>query len=219
MQLRTLVFAIAAIVSAQTGSACDSDPARGKPVAKVSEPVETTSSSLGSSTAAKKYVFSSAGSKIEFVGAKVTRKHEGAFHVFSGAVELVEGDLAKSLINAEIATGSLTADDPKLASHLKSPDFLDVERFPKARFTSTALVAGGEGGATHTVTGNLELHGVTKSITFPVRANTANGSLQADAEFAIDRQTFGITFPGMPDDLIKDQVLLRLTIRGTNMPR
>lgn len=196
---------------------CDTNPAQGKSVAKVSEPAVATQP-LGEATAATKYVFSNAASKIEFVGAKVTKKHDGAFNVFSGAIELVDGDATKSVIRVEIATASLTADDPKLTSHLKSPDLLDVEKFPKATFASTSIKAGGESGATHTITGNLQLHGVTKSISFPAKVRIASDAVDADAEFAIDRKDFGIVYPGMPDDLIKDEVLLRLKLHGMKMP-
>ncbi|MDB4976249.1 MAG: Rhodanese-like domain protein [Myxococcaceae bacterium] len=204
------------------GAACNNDPAAGKPMAKVSaatEPAATTTQALGSATAATKYVFSNAGSKIEFVGAKVTRKHQGAFHVFSGAIELVEGDVRKSMLQVEIATASLTADDPKLTEHLKSADLLDVVKYPKASFRSTAIAPGGEAGATHTITGRLELHGVAKTISFPAKIKLADATVDANAEFAIDRKDFGIVYPGMPDDLIKDEVLLKLTIHGMKMPQ
>jgi polyisoprenoid-binding protein YceI len=199
--------------------ACDNEPGKGKPLAKGAAPAEVTTAELGSATAATKYVFSNAGSKIEFVGAKVTRKHEGAFNVFAGAIELAQSDLAHSILSVEITMASLTSDVPKLTSHLKSADLLDVDKYPKARFRSTAIVAGGEGGASHTITGNLELHGVTKSITFPAKAKIAGDTVEAQAEFAIRRQDFGIVYPGMPDDLIKDDVLLKLSIHGMKMPR
>lgn len=199
------------------GSGCNNNPAEGKSVAKVSEPAQVAQQ-LGAATAANKYVFSNAASKIEFVGAKVTRKHDGAFNTFSGALELVDGEPTKSVVTFEVATASLTADDPKLTSHLKSPDLLDVDKFPKATFTSTAVKTGGEGGATHTVTGNLSLHGVTKSISFPAKIKLADAAVDVDAEFAINRKDFGIVYPGMPDDLIKDEVLLKLKLHGMRMP-
>jgi polyisoprenoid-binding protein YceI len=213
--------ATCALMSLLACAACDNDPAKGKSVAKVAEatPTKSVDQQLGTATAATKYVFNNAGSKIEFVGAKVTRKHDGAFNVFSGAIELVDGDLSKSIIHVEIATGSLTADDPKLTSHLKTPDLLDVEKYPKATFTSTAIAPGGESGATHTVTGNLELHGVTKAITFPAKVKVTKDAIDANAEFAINRKDFGIVYPGMPDDLIKDEVLLKLQLHGMKMPR
>ena len=203
-------------------SACENDPGKGKPSAKVGNevpvPEKLSTTQVGAATAASKYVFSNAGSTLAFVGAKITRKHDGAFNVFSGAIELAEGDLAKSVVTLEIAMGSLTSDDPKLTSHLKSPDFFDVEKFPKASFRSTRIEAGGEGGATHTVTGNLTVHGTTKSIRFPAWLKVAKTGLDARTEFVIDRRDFGVVYPGMKDDLIKDEVLLRATIRATQMP-
>jgi polyisoprenoid-binding protein YceI len=95
---------------------------------------------------------------------------------------------------------------------LKTPDFFDVQKFPTARFVSTAVKPGGQNGATHTITGNLELHGVTKSISFPAMIHMTGDLVHATAEFVINRKDFGIVYPGMPDDLIKDEVAIKLTI-------
>ena len=64
------------------------------------------------------------------------------------------------------------------------------------------------------MTGNLELHGVTKSIKFPATVKASGDSVEVDAEFAINRKDFGVVYPGMPDDLIKDDVLLKLHVRA-----
>jgi polyisoprenoid-binding protein YceI len=64
------------------------------------------------------------------------------------------------------------------------------------------------------VTGNLELHGVTKSITFPATITVQGDAVTVKADFAINRKDFGIVYPGKPDDLIKDEVLLKLNIAG-----
>ena len=220
MQRRDRYLAAWLVVLAVGG--CNNNPAAGKPLAKATAaeaPVQTVTQELGSATAATKYVFSSAGSRIEFVGAKITRKHEGAFHVFTGAIELVQGDASKSILTAEIALASLTADDAKLTEHLKSADLLDVARYPKASFRSTSIVTGGEAGASHTITGLLSLHGVAKSISFPAHVKMAADAVDASAEFAIDRKDFGIVYPGLPDDLIKDQVLIKLALHAMQMPR
>jgi polyisoprenoid-binding protein YceI len=148
------------------------------------------------------------------VGAKVTKKHDGTLGTFSGTIQLVDQNIEKSSVTAEIDVGSLNADDPKLTGHLKSPDLFDVAKFPKAKFVSTSVKAGGEKGATHTVTGNLELHGVTKSISFPATIKVQGDSVEADAEFGINRKDFGVVYPGMPDDLIKDEILIKLQIRA-----
>lgn len=209
--LTTALFAIALI------SACDNNPTENATQATVTEPAQAAEPSPPSATpptGAVTYAFSNAGSKVEFVGAKVTDKHEGSFGAFTGTVNVVDNAIERSTINVEIDTASLNVEPAKLAGHLKSPDFFDVAQYPKARFTSTAIVAGAQNGATHTVTGNLELHGVTKTITFPANLRLTATGAEGDAEFGINRKDWNIVYPGMPDDLIKDEVLIKLTIRG-----
>ncbi len=114
----------------------------------------------------EKYSITPANSKIEFVGSKVTGSHNGSFGKFSGNINY-SGSPEKSSVTITIETASIAADDPGLTKHLQTPDFFDVAKFPEAKFESTAIKAGGDKGASHTITGNLTMHGVTKSITFP----------------------------------------------------
>lgn len=158
--------------------------------------------------------FDSKTSKLEFVGSKVTGSHNGAFGNFDGRVELVDGKIEASSVRVDIDMKSVSTDTEKLTGHLKSKDFFEVDRYPKATFTSTKIVPGGEKGATHTVTGNLELHGVTKSITFPATITVGAEAVNANAEFAIDRTNFGINYEGMADNLIRKEVVLKLSIRA-----
>jgi polyisoprenoid-binding protein YceI len=131
-------------------SACDNDPAKGKTQAKVSEAAPDTAAAAAPG-ASVSYTFSQAGSSIDWVGAKVTAKHEGKFNTFSGKVDVVDGDATKSSATVEIDLASVSSDTEKLTGHLKSPDFFDVAKYPKATFKTTQIKAGGEGGATHTV--------------------------------------------------------------------
>jgi polyisoprenoid-binding protein YceI len=188
-------------------SACDTDPGKDKPHATVSESVAASAAPAADGVP---FAFSNDGSKLEFVGAKVTKKHDGKFNTFSGTVRLVDGDPTKSTVSAEIDLTSLEVDAAKLTTHLKSEDFFDVTKFPKAKFSSTSIKAGGTNGASHTVTGNLDLHGVTKSISFPATITASADKVDVQAEFAINRKDFGIEYPGAPDDLIEDQVLIKL---------
>ena len=190
---------------------CNTDPAKGKTQATVGS---ATAPVTAPAAGAVNYAFSNEGSKVEFVGAKVSAKHEGSFAAFRGSIALLDGDPTKSTVTAEIDIASLTIEPAKLAGHLKTPDFFDAAKFPKAKFTSTAIKAGGENGATHTVTGNLELHGVTKAITFPAKIKVEGEQVSVDAEFAINRKDFGIVYAGMADDLIKDDVLIKLALHG-----
>jgi polyisoprenoid-binding protein YceI len=192
--------------------ACDNDPGKGKSKATVAEAVSVAP--LPTTPAAAIYRFSNEDSKVEFVGAKVTRKHDGSFGKFSGAIEAPDGKPESSRLSAEIDIASITADEAKLTGHLKSPDFFDVARFPGAKFTSTSVTPGGDKGATHTITGNLEMHGVTKSISFPATVKLTPEAADASAEFVINRKDFGIVYAGMADDLIKDEVAIKLSIHA-----
>ena len=148
-------------------------------------------------------------SKVEFVGAKVTASHPGGFTDFAGKVEI--GDpIEKSQIEVTIQTASLYADKEKLTKHLKSPDFFDVGTFPTATFRSAEIKKSADG---HTVAGDLTLHGVTKRIAFPVTVTATDGAISASAEFSINRQDYGISYPGMRDDLIRDLVVIKLSLK------
>ena len=214
--MKTLPFSLATLTLASALVACDNNPTEGAAQATVQEPAQGAEpAAVEPSTNSVRYAFSNANSKIAFVGAKVTGKHDGSFGTFAGTVQVVDNAIERSSVSVEIDAASIAVDQEKLTGHLKSPDFFDVAQFPKVRFTSTNIVAGGADGATHTVTGNLEMHGVTKTITFPATLRVSGNAAEGDASFGINRKDWNIVYPGMPDDLIKDEVLLTLTIRAT----
>jgi polyisoprenoid-binding protein YceI len=161
----------------------------------------------------QKYLITPQNSKIEYVGSKVTGSHNGSFQTFSGEVTYA-GTPEKSRVNITMQTDSITSDDPKLTEHLKSPDFFDVAKFPQATFVSTEIKPGGEKGATHTVTGNLTLHGVTKAITFPATIAVTPDTATVDSSFSINRKDFGINYAGAANNLIRDDVVLKLSVRA-----
>ena len=161
-----------------------------------------------------KYAITPQNSKVEWVGSKVTGSHNGSFEKFTGEIHYANNDPTQSHVKITIDTTSIKADDPKLTEHLKTPDFFDVAKYPDATFESVTIKPGGEKGATHTVTGNLKMHGVTKAITFPATISGTGDVATVDATFAINRKDFGINYAGAADNLIRDDVVMKLTIRG-----
>ena len=160
-----------------------------------------------------KYVITPQNSKIEFIGSKVTGHHNGSFGQFSGEIDYA-GTPEKSRVSINIDTNSITADDEGLTKHLKTADFFDVAKFPQATFVSTQIKPGGEKGASHTVTGNLTMHGVTKSVMFPATIAVTADTATVDSSFSINRKDFGINYAGAADNLIRDEVVLTLRIRA-----
>ncbi|HVS31140.1 MAG TPA: YceI family protein [Thermoanaerobaculia bacterium] len=152
-------------------------------------------------------------SRIEFVGAKVTRDHQGKFHDFDGWIQY--DGTTPSRIAFDIDLGSIETDTADLTKHLKTADFFDVARYPKATFVSTSLTpapAGSPAGATHMLAGMLDLHGMQRQVTIPVKAQTTGDGVRTTSEFTINRQDWGIAYRGMADDLIKDNVLIKLDL-------
>ena len=206
-----LLLASSLIVLSFT-TACGEGEMKDKPTAEVvtpepTPPVEEPKAEVTGTA----YAADVATSKIEWVGAKITKEHPGTFGKFEGSALINEGKVVGADFSVETAT--LTSDDPKLTEHLQSPDFFDVAQFPKATFTSRNVVEKATPeGATHEVTGDLELHGVKKTITFPATIAVAADKATTKAEFKINRKDFGIVYPGKPDDLIKDDVLIKLDL-------
>lgn len=214
------IFLTAAVLMAAMTAAC-SDPAANKPRAVTSEPsaankpvAPVNESAPGRSTAKGEALdVNAANSTVGFIGSKVTGKHEGGFTAFAGTVDLVNGKPEESSVTVEIDANSVFSDDPKLTEHLKSADFFDVAKFPKASFKSTKIQPGAPPPDNYTITGDLELHGQTKSVTFPAKIDVTDADVTVKAGFRISRKDFGIVYSGPADNLIRDDVSLLLNVK------
>jgi polyisoprenoid-binding protein YceI len=202
--------ALQIILSAVLVCSC-ANPAADKSKAVTSDAAPVSASSPA--IAAEKYLITPANSKIEFVGSKVTGSHNGSFEKFSGTINYA-GAIEKSQVEITIETASVKTDADGLTKHLQTADFFDVARYPQAMFASTEIKPGGDKGASHTVTGNLQLHGVSKSITFPAEILVEPGVVTVNSTFAINRKDFGINYAGGADNLIRDEVVMKLQVRA-----
>ena len=200
IKISIAVFGTAALVGC-------SNPAENVPPAEVTTAVEVPAT--GEADAQSLPILAS--SKVDFVGSKVTGSHAGGFKTFSGALSVADGKLVANGSRVEIDMESTWSDADKLTEHLKAPDFFDVATFKTSTFTFTEIKE--EEGKT-VITGNLELHGVTKSISFPAEVNVAGGEASLTAEFYINRVDFGIEYPGKKDDLIREEVVIKLAVNA-----
>ena len=193
------------------------NPTANKPKASVGNaaPESNTAKPAGGET----LTITPDNSKVEFVAAKVTRSHNGSFKQFSGTIDLLNSDPVQSVVSISIDTSSVATDEDDLTKHLKTPDFFDVAKYPKATFVSTKIEpAALANGATHSVTGNFDLHGIKKSISFPATIQVTPTNVSVTADFAINRQDFGLKYPGKADDLIRDGVNIKLSISVPRKP-
>jgi polyisoprenoid-binding protein YceI len=91
----------------------------------------------------------------------------GRFDTFSGEFTYDPAKPEASTVNVSIDTGSVNSNHAERDKHLRNDDFLNVEKFPKATFTSTKIVVG-DSKDEFDIVGDLTLNGVTKSVTIEV---------------------------------------------------
>jgi polyisoprenoid-binding protein YceI len=91
----------------------------------------------------------------------------GRFDTFSGEFSYDPAKPEASTVNVTIDTGSVNSNHAERDKHLRSPDFLNVEKFPKATFVSKKIVLDDDKDE-FDIVGDLTLNGVTKSITIEV---------------------------------------------------
>ena len=122
----------------------------------------------------------------------------GQFNTVSGSVVIDPLDPAGSSVHALIDAASIDTREPQRDAHLRSPDFLDVERFPTIEFRSTTVARADDG---YTVSGDLTIHGVTRPVVLRVettddeiRDHVGNLKRAATATAKINRKDFGLTW-------------------------
>jgi polyisoprenoid-binding protein YceI len=216
--MKTLYFVILSLVIFAASCA---DPAANKPKAQTSEPTANNTASNTANTtppataAGTELAITPGNSKVEFTGSKVTGKHDGGFKQFKGAITLVGDKPEASSVTVSIDTPSVYTDADGLTKHLQTADFFESGKFPTATFTSTKIAPDlAKGAGNFIVTGDLDLHGVKKTVTFPAEINVTPDAVTVNAEFTINRKDFGILYAGKADDLIRDDVVIKLTLKA-----
>ncbi|MHC4832249.1 MAG: YceI family protein [Planctomycetota bacterium] len=187
IHLATLGLCVFAVTAA-----CEKNPGDGVTAATVGE----AGAASGPTAQGTQIKFNESNGAVGFVGSKVTASHEGGFNKYSGNLNLVDNDPAKSSLEVTIDMTSLYADSEKLAGHLKNKDFFEVETYPTSVFRSTQIEKSGdeESGDSYNVTGELTMHGVTKSIKFPASIDVQEAEVMVDSEFKINRRDFNINY-------------------------
>lgn len=171
-----------------------------------------------------KYSVVTAGDEVSWEGYKtfaVGDAHNGTIQVSEGNF-MVEGD--------QLVGGSFTIDmtsindldlaespeyKAKLEGHLMSPDFFAVDSFPTAKFEITGAEVVGAAdttGATHNISGNLTLRGMTKNVTIPAMVEMTDAGINfSTPEFVIDRSQWDVKFRSTSftefADIAKDKVI------------
>jgi polyisoprenoid-binding protein YceI len=144
---------------------------------------------------------------------------EGRFTKYDGVVLADKPDFSDAKVEFTVDVNSIDTDDAQRDTHLKSPDFFDVAKYPSIIFKSTSLKPLGKN--KYKLTGDITLHGVTRSIELEAvyRGTVVDPYKNTKAGFRItgglDRTQFGLSWNGKlatGDMLVGNQVNLDINI-------
>ncbi|HVO24208.1 MAG TPA: YceI family protein [Candidatus Margulisiibacteriota bacterium] len=123
----------------------------------------------------------------------------GTLGKVTGTVSLDDADVTKSTVEATIDVAGIETREPKRDAHLKSPDFLDVAKYPTIVFKSKKVTKVADD--KYHVTGDLTLHGVTKEVVLDAEGSPkpftdpfGNAKLGGAVHTKINRQNFGVAW-------------------------
>ncbi len=146
-------------------------------------------------------------------------KVRGHFTSFEGEIEIAD-DRLNSTVRASVDMASIDTRDENRDNHLRSPDFFDVEKYPKMEFASTSIKPDGDN---YILSGDLTIHGVARNIELELEFNgvTVHPQMGTKAGFTatgeISRNDFGIDL-SMPLDgggvVVGDKIKITLEIEA-----
>lgn len=148
---------------------------------------------------------SAAQFSVKHLGVSTVR---GAFTKVSGSATYDPSDPSKTTLNATIDASSVDTRVQMRDNDLRSPNFLDVQKYPTITFQSKQTKAAGAGKLQ--ITGDLTIHGVTKEVVLdvdgpsaPIKDPWGNQRIGASASTKINRKDFGVNgAPGAVGDEI-----------------
>jgi polyisoprenoid-binding protein YceI len=173
--------------------------------------------STAASAAVETYNIDPVHSNVGFTIRHFVSRVPGQFTKFSGAIKVDRDNLEASSVEATIEVGSVSTNNEKRNGHLQSPDFFDVAKFPAITFKSTSWKKTGED--TYDVTGDLTIHGVTKSV---VLKTTLLGFSQGmmgpvvgfEATTTLNRADYGVNGPAMLGKALGEDVPVTIEIEA-----
>ena len=160
---------------------------------------------------AQSYKVDPAQTRIAFeIGAKGYPLTQGVFRRFTSRLSIDLDRPQRSSVRFAVVSASLDTKSPALDTYVRGPAFLDSDRYPDIRFTSTAV----EKLDDHTVrvSGDMTLLGTTRPESFTVQVERGPGrNFSFHAEFGVRRSRYGMT-AGLP--LVSDDVRIIVVARA-----
>jgi polyisoprenoid-binding protein YceI len=137
------------------------------------------------------YTVDVVNSSIGWSAKKVGGGHTGTVKITEGSLVYNGKSLQKGVFLMDMS--SITSDNARVTTHLKSPDFFSAEKNPSSKFEITKVTAAGKERVN--ITGNLTIKGITHPLTFPATVKQGKGVVVAVASgIRVDRTKYDIKF-------------------------
>ncbi len=137
------------------------------------------------------YKVDAANSSLGWSAKKVGGGHTGTVKITEGSLVYNGKSLQKGVFLMDMS--SITSDNARVTTHLKSPDFFSAEKNPISKFEITKVTAAGKERVN--ITGNLSIKGITHPLTFPATVKQGKGVVVAAASgIKVDRTKYDIKF-------------------------
>lgn len=147
-------------------------------------------------------------------------KIPGKFGTFEGTIDYNDKDFTKSKVDFTVDVDSINTNVQQRDDHLKSPDFFDSKKFPKATFKSTSIKKSGKG---FKLEGDLTIRDKTKKVSFDVQTlGKAQDPVMKVEKYVfhgttqINRKDFGVNYG--PDEIVGDKVSLEVSLEAMPKP-
>ncbi|MFC5647848.1 YceI family protein [Paenibacillus solisilvae] len=170
-----------------------------------------------------KWIVDASHSSVDFtIRHMMISKVKGTFHLFDAAIEADPADLTTAAIDFNVELSSIDTRNADRDNHLRTADFFDTEQYPKLNFKSTSIRKTDDD--EYAVTGDLTLHGVTRSETFEVafegegKDPWGNQKAGFSGKGSIKRSEYGLTYNAALETggvLIADEVKISIEIQAS----
>ena len=167
------------------------------------------------------YNFDKSHSEAVFQVRHLVTRVRGRFDDFEGALQYDDANPEGSSVSFTIKTASVDTNEDQRDTHLKSPDFFEVEKYPTIGFKSKRIAK--KSAEEFDVVGDLTIRDVTKEITLPVtflgqaKDPWGNQRLGFESEIMLNRKDYGLTWNAALETggfLVGDDVKVNLSVQG-----
>jgi polyisoprenoid-binding protein YceI len=133
----------------------------------------------------------------------------GIFKKASGNIAFDEADLAGSKLSFNIEVSSINTGNGLQNKHAKGPEWFDAVKYPYIKYTSSKIEKSGN---LYKVTGQLEMKGVKKDISFPFSFKKNGNSATFSADFSINKNDYNV---GKKGDNVGEIIQIKLSVPVT----